>query len=155
VREESISPESLISRALWEAQHAVEQALDTHLSSLGLSMTLFGALTFIALEPGLSAADLARRARVKPQSSAHAVNRLEQLDMLYRSPHPVHGRVMQLFPTERGKEAIAEAWRLAAVVEGELMAGLPPTAREDLLASLLRIRQSAKRIEVAARRDAR
>lgn len=147
MRDESISPESLISRALWEAQHAVEQALDAQLSSLGLSMTLFGALTFIALEPGMSAADLARRARVKPQSSAHAVTRLEQLQMIYRSPHPVHGRVMQLFPTEHGKETIGEAWRLAAEVEGELMAELPSGARDELLEALLRIRHSAKRIE--------
>lgn len=151
--DESPSPESLISRALWEAQHAVEQALDAQLSSLGLSMTLFGALTFIALEPGLSTADLARHARVKPQSSAHAVTRLEQLEMIYRAAHPVHGRVMQLFPTDHGKETIAKAWRLAADVEGELMGELSPAARAELLESLLRIRQSAERIGFT-RRDA-
>lgn len=144
---------SLVSRTLWEAHHAVEQALDTRLSSLGLSMTLFGALTFIAQEPGLSAADLARRARVKPQSSAHAVARLEELDIIYRSPHPVHGRVMQLFLTEHGKEIVAEAWRLASVVESELTAGLPPAVTADLLANLQCIQQSAEQIG-ATRRNA-
>ncbi|MFC4910160.1 MarR family winged helix-turn-helix transcriptional regulator [Actinomadura gamaensis] len=149
--EETEPPESLISRALWETQHAVERALDTQLSSLGLSMTLFGALTFIAMEPGLSAADLARRARVKPQSSAHAVARLEQLGMVYRSPHPVHGRVMQLFLTGHGQELIAEAWRLSARVEGELMDELPPAARAELLVSLRRIRFRAERFEAVRR----
>src|SRR4051812_11844642 len=98
------NPEGLVSRALWQTQHAVEQAFDDVLATLGMTTTLAGTLAFLAQQPGQSAADLARRARVAPQSVAKATARLAQLGLVRRELHPVHGRVVQLYLTDAGEQ---------------------------------------------------
>ncbi|HEY6422674.1 MAG TPA: MarR family winged helix-turn-helix transcriptional regulator [Pseudonocardiaceae bacterium] len=76
---------------------------------LGMTTTLAGALAFLGQQPGQSAADLARRARVTPQSAAKALNRLEQLGPVSRDPHPIHGRIQQVYLTEEGAAMLASA----------------------------------------------
>lgn len=100
---------SAIARALWQAQHVVEQVFDAALEPLGLSTSLVGTMAFVAAEPGLSAADLARQARVKPQSAAHLISRLESMGLLTRVPHPVHGRVLRLYLTDEGRDLLDKA----------------------------------------------
>lgn len=139
-------PDELISHALWQAQHVVELALDSALAPLGLSTSLVGTMTFVARQPGLSAADVARLARVKPQSAAHVVNRLVELGMIARSPHPVHGRVMRLHLTDKGRRALDRAAAAEADTERALTAGLSPVARRKLLDNLETIRTAAERL---------
>jgi DNA-binding MarR family transcriptional regulator len=139
------NPDGLIARALWQAHHLVERALDSALAPLGLSTTLVGTMAFVAQEPGLSTADLARYARVKPQSAAHAVNRLAELGLIDRSPHPVHGRVVQLYLTDRGRTELIRASEVAGATERELTSGLSESARRDLLRQLDQLRAKAER----------
>jgi DNA-binding MarR family transcriptional regulator len=98
-----------LARALWQAQHVVEQVFDAALEPLRLSTSLVGTMAFVAAEPGLSAADLARQARVKPQSAAHLITRLEAMGLLTRTPHPVHGRVLRLYLTDEGRDLLDRA----------------------------------------------
>jgi DNA-binding MarR family transcriptional regulator len=143
-----------VARALWQAQHRVEQALDELLGDVGLSTTLNGTLGFIAAEPGLSAADLARRARVKPQSAAHAVNRLEQLGLIVRRPHPVHGRAMCLELTEAGRSAVARGAETSAAGEARLTDGLSAQECAELVRLLDVVGTNASKM-ISYRRTAR
>jgi DNA-binding MarR family transcriptional regulator len=136
--------DQVLSHALWQAHHLTEQALDAALAPLGLSTTLLGALGFAARHPGLSTADLARLARVRPQSASHAVARLEQAGLLTRTPHPVHGRVMQLTVTQEGHQALGRGEAAAAQVEQSLLATVPAEARQELLHHLNQIRVQAE-----------
>lgn len=137
------NPEGLISRALWQAQHAVEQACDSALASLGMTTTLVGALTFLAQEPGQSTADLARLSRVAPQSVAKAVTRLDQLGLIRRQAHPVHGRIVQLYLTTAGRKLLANATVILRQFEDDLCGGLDDRGRRDLLTQLNRLRERA------------
>jgi DNA-binding MarR family transcriptional regulator len=125
-----------VAGALRSAQHAVEQALDAALAPLGLTMSLHGALRLLARETGMSAATLARRAGVKPQSAAHAVARLEQLGMVSRTPHPDLPRVLRLRITASGKAALEHASAVVADIEAELTAGMSSAERDRLLEQL-------------------
>jgi DNA-binding MarR family transcriptional regulator len=140
------NPDGLVSRALWQAHHVVEQALDDALAPLGMSTSLVGTMAFIAQEPGLSAADLARLAKVKPQSVAPLVARLAELDLITRSPHPVHGRVMRLHLTDRGRRTLDRASAIAADTERQLTEGMSETSRRRLLNSLNHLRGAAERL---------
>jgi DNA-binding MarR family transcriptional regulator len=62
----------------------------------------------LAHEPGQSAADLARRLSQAPQSVALTIERAGQDGLLERHPHPVHGRVLQLYLLWRGLRTITE-----------------------------------------------
>lgn len=136
----------MLSRTLWQAHHVVDQAVDDALAALDLSTSLVGTMTFIAQEPGLSAADLARLAKITPQSAAHTVNRLVQLDLITRSPHPVHGRVLRLHLTDRGHHTLAEASTVAGDVERRLTEGMSRMSRQHLLDSLNHLREVAERL---------
>jgi DNA-binding MarR family transcriptional regulator len=140
------NPDGLVSRALWQTQHAVERAFDDALAALGMTTTLAGTLAFLAQEPGQSVADLARRARVSPQSVAKAVARLEQLGMLRKQRHPVHGRIVQLYPTDAGLGVHEAATAVIRRVERDLTAGLDDRARARLLDQLRALRRHAEHL---------
>jgi DNA-binding MarR family transcriptional regulator len=139
-------PDLFISRALWQAQHAIEQAFDALLGPLGLSTTLAGTLTFLAEAPGSSTADLARRAGVTAQSMAYATGRLEELGLIVRTPHPVHGRIMQLDFTPSGRQALDRASAVITRAEDQLIHDLSNTARQDLLDHLAAFQERAEHL---------
>jgi DNA-binding MarR family transcriptional regulator len=150
---EPANPEGMLSRVLWQTQHAVEQACDNALATLGMTTTLVGTLAFLAQQPGQSAADLARRARVAPQSTAKAIARLEQLGLLRRESHPVHGRIVQLYLTDAGQAMLSAATSVLAQVEQDLCIGLDDRARARLLDQLHRLRQRAQHLRAASPSD--
>jgi len=135
-----------LSRALWQAENATDQALDVAMLPLGLSTSLFGTLRLIAANPGRSAADLARDAGVRPQSTAYAVSRLEELGMVERRPHPVHGKVMQVFPTRAGDAALTAGDRILRSAEKRLTAAFTSDQLRVFHALLARITENARQI---------
>ena len=76
----------LIKRAQSVLHDAMADALGLH----DLTVTQFAVLTALDEEPGLSNADLARRAFVTPQSMYAVLLELERLQLVVRTPHPQH-----------------------------------------------------------------
>ena len=74
-----------------------------------LTVTQFAVLTALEEEPGLSNADLARRAFVTPQSMHVVLQELESRQLLVRRAHPQHHRVLQAELTEGGRRTLQEA----------------------------------------------
>src|SRR5947207_3231097 len=93
---------------LRQAQHALATEMDERLRQHGLTRPQFGVLSVLVADPGLSAADLARAAMVTPQAINPLVASLERDGLVRREKHPTRGRVLQLFPTESGKERVGQ-----------------------------------------------
>ena len=74
--------------------------------------------------PGLSGADLARVALLTPQTVGVIVRNLERDGAIAKSPHPVHGRVLQWTLTRRGARLLENCRRHALALERRLAAGL-------------------------------
>jgi DNA-binding MarR family transcriptional regulator len=66
---------------------------------------------------GASVAELARRARMRKQSMAQAVEQLEQLGYVERRPDPADGRARRVFLTDRGRAVGPVAVRAGRAVE--------------------------------------
>src|SRR5580658_7667294 len=81
----------LIKRAQTVLHDAMADALGSH----DLTVTQFAVLTGLDEEPGLSNADLARRAFVTPQSMHAVLQELERLQLGVRRPHPRHCPLLQ------------------------------------------------------------
>ncbi|MFW1123090.1 MarR family winged helix-turn-helix transcriptional regulator, partial [Vibrio parahaemolyticus] len=62
----------------------------------------FVVLTMLKAYPGLSGADLARVALLTPQTVSVIIRNLERDGAIRKSPHPVHGRVLQWTLTSHG-----------------------------------------------------
>ena len=143
------SPEEL-GATIWKTQRSIERAVDAWLASLGMSSAVFRVLRLLHLGPGQSAADLARRLGFAPQSVAAAIDRAEQTRLVERRAHPVHGRVRQLFLTDAGSSAYAQAASVIRELEQGLADDLSPAARHLLRRQLIDLASRAQALTTQA-----
>lgn len=123
-------PPSDLGSAIWRAQRAVERAADEQLARLGLSSAAVRMFRQLTHQPGQSAADLARKLGLAPQTVAEIVTGVVQRGLVERRPHPVHGRVLQLFLTPAGQEKYKQASRVVTDLERALSADMDTAARQ-------------------------
>lgn len=113
---------------LRQAQAATRLSLERTLAELGVTVPQFAVLTMLKAYPGLSGADLARVALLTPQTVGVIIRNLERDRAIRKTPHPVHGRVLQWTLTPRGMKLLTKCRKHALTLERRLAAGL--TARE-------------------------
>ena len=114
---------------LRQAQAATRLAMERALADLGATPPQFVVLTMLRAYPGLSGADLARVAMLTPQTTGVIIRNLERDGAIRKTPHPVHGRVLQWTVTRRGAALLDKCRRHAQVIERRLVAGLSAKAQ--------------------------
>jgi DNA-binding MarR family transcriptional regulator len=122
----------LVKRAQTVLHDAMVEALGRH----DLTVTQFAVLTALDEEPGLSNADLARRAFVTPQSMHVVLHELERLKFVVRRPHPQHQRVLQASLTAAGRRTLKSAAKAIDAVEEQMLRELSNPARSRLASAL-------------------
>ncbi len=128
--------ESSIGYELKRAQHALRKRLDGALRGIGLTTPQYAALSALGASPGLSGAELARRGFVTPQTMNAIIAGLEAAGLILRRPHPAHGRMLQAYLTEAGRDLLSRADREAEAVNRRMLAGLDQGERRQLLDAL-------------------
>ena len=98
---------------LRQAQAATRLTLERALADLGVTPPQFVVLTMLRAYPGLSGADLARVALLTPQTVGVIIRNLERDGAIRKTPHPVHGRVLQWTLTRRGGTLLDKCRRRA------------------------------------------
>ncbi|WP_454628778.1 MarR family winged helix-turn-helix transcriptional regulator [Bradyrhizobium cenepequi] len=116
---------------LRQAQAATRLTMERALGTLGVTSPQFVVLTMLRAYPGLSGADLARVALLTPQTVGVIIRNLERDGAIRKTPHPVHGRILQWTLTRRGTTLLEECRRHAHAVDRRLAQGL------DLKAELI------------------
>jgi len=114
---------------LRQAQAAARLTLERALADLGVTPPQFVVLTMLKAYPGLSGADLARVALLTPQTVGVIIRNLERADAIRKTPHPVHGRLLQWTLTRRGLTLLDQCRRHAMALERRLSAGLSRSAQ--------------------------
>jgi DNA-binding MarR family transcriptional regulator len=109
---------------LRQAQAAARLTLERALADLGVTPPQFVVLTMLRAYPGLSGADLARVALLTPQTVGVIIANLERDGAIRKTPHPVHGRVLQWTLTRRGEALLGKCRRPVRALERRLAAGL-------------------------------
>ncbi|WP_328315801.1 MarR family winged helix-turn-helix transcriptional regulator [Streptomyces sp. NBC_00388] len=104
----------------WQFGQAVTQRLERALRPLDLSLAQLGCLTQVGSSPGISSAEVARRAGLTAQSMGAAVSGLIARGLLTRSPHPTNRRVLELRLTGTGLTLAARAQQLADEVQQQM-----------------------------------
>jgi DNA-binding MarR family transcriptional regulator len=89
--------------------------------------------------PGLSGADVARVALLTPQTVGVIIGNLERDGAIQKTPHPVHGRVLQWTLTRRGVGLLDQCRRRVTAVEQRLVTGLSAKAELTIRRWLSRI----------------
>jgi len=101
-----------------------------------VTVAQWAVLTVLDEEPGLSNADLARRAFVTPQTMNQTLRELEARRWVTRRPHPGHGRIRQAGLTADGRAVLRTCHQAAGAIEERMLAGLGPEDRQQLEAAL-------------------
>src|SRR5437879_1069554 len=114
---------------LRQAQAATRLTLERALAGLGVTPPQFAVLTMLRAYPGLSGADLAREALLTPQTVGVIIRNLERDGAIRKTPHPVHGRVLQWTLRRRGGTLFEKCRRHVKALERRLMAGLSAKAQ--------------------------
>src|SRR5262245_9115812 len=109
---------------LRQAQGAARLTLERALAELGATPPQFLVLTMLKAYPGLSGADLARVALLTPQTVGVIIRNLERDGAIRKTPHPVHGRILQWTLTPRGLTLLEQCRRHATALERRLGAGM-------------------------------
>ncbi len=114
---------------LRQAQAATRLTLERRLADFGITPPQFAVLTMLRAYPGLSGADLARVALLTPQTVGVIIRNLERYGAIKKTPHPVHGRVLQWVLTRRGGALLDQCRRPVQALERRLVAGLGAKAQ--------------------------
>jgi DNA-binding MarR family transcriptional regulator len=117
---------------LRQAQAATRLAMERALADLGATPPQFVVLTMLRAYPGLSGAELARVAMLTPQTTGVIIRNLERDGAIRKTPHPVHGRVLQWTVTRRGAALLDKCRRHAQVIERRLVAGLSANGQRTI-----------------------
>lgn len=124
----------------------VEQELQTVKSAAvkpaGLTVPQYAALFVLDEQPGISAAELARRCAVTPQTMTTILRNLESAGMIERTPHPLHRHVIETRPTTLGRKSLDQADERAAGVERRLAAAFSEEELDTLRVLLARVSES-------------
>jgi DNA-binding MarR family transcriptional regulator len=124
---------------LRQAQSATRLAMERSLAELGVTSPQFVVLTMLRAYPGLSGAELARVAMLTPQTVGVIIRNLERDGAIKKTPHPIHGRVLQWTLTRRGAALLDKCRRHAQAIELRLAAGLSPNGQRLIRRWLARI----------------
>jgi DNA-binding MarR family transcriptional regulator len=114
-------------------EHGIRREMHTRLAQCGLSVQEYTALSVLGARPGLSNAQLARRALVTPQSMIEILSRLERRELVAREADPRHARILRGHLTRRGRALLRDADRAVAGIQEQILADVPQRERPILL----------------------
>jgi DNA-binding MarR family transcriptional regulator len=109
---------------LRQAHAASRLSMERALAQLGVTSPQFVVLTMLKAYPGLSGADLARVALLTPQTVSVIIRNLERDGAIRKTPHPIHGRVLQWSLTSHGTTLLEKCRHIAQAQERRLAASL-------------------------------
>jgi DNA-binding MarR family transcriptional regulator len=115
----------------------LRRTMDDKLRALGLNTAHYVVLLELGDGSALSAAELARRAYVRPQAIAPLISALEDHGLIERAPHRQDRRIREVRMTPAGYEMLAKCGQRCESVEEQMLAGFAADDRSRLHETLL------------------
>ena len=125
---------------LWRATHTRTAEL---LASVGLTPALFALLNVIGARAGAIQQELGSALGIDRSTMVSLIDQLESAGLATRRPSATDRRAREIAITTKGRRLLQRARALINQVEDEVLAGLTPEERRDLLTLLRRTLDSA------------
>ncbi len=117
---------------LLRLQHLVRAELRHALTDLDLTPVQNTVLHLIAGTPGSSSAELARHTHVTPQTMHKLTTELAHRGLLELQSRPGHGRILDAYVTDAGRQVLGHSDTLAQTLEDRMTTGLTRRQRRQL-----------------------
>lgn len=101
--------------------HAIRREMRARLAEWSLSVQEYTTLSVLSARPGLSNAQLARRALVTPQTMIEILAKLERRGLVERGPDPRHGLILRAELTGEGHALLEEADRVVEQIQDKML----------------------------------
>ena len=118
---------------LWRASHTQTAAA---LQSIGLTPALFAVLNYLRARKGAIQQQIGSAMGIDPSTMVSLVDQLERAGLAKRRTHPQDRRAREVLITPKGRRTLKRARELAEEVEGDVLQGLSPAERRQLVALL-------------------
>jgi len=115
----------------------IRRELGALLQVWGLSVQEYTSLSVLGSRPGLSNAQLARRALVTPQSMLEILARLEARGLIRRNVDSEHRRIRRAELTASGRRLLRTTAPRIDALQDRIFADVPPRQRRAVLAALM------------------
>ncbi len=120
------------------AEQALMGAKNAALKPTGVTIPQYAALYVLSENPGISAAELARRCGVTPPTMNTVLTNLRDRGLIERTPHAWHRNVLETSLTDEGRKVMRAADKRAVPVERALAAEFSEAESAALMAMLER-----------------
>ena len=117
-------PPSRATYLVKRLESAVRRNLDLELGSHGMTTPQYAALSILRAQPGLSSAQLARRAFVTPQSMQVMVTAFIRDGLVERRTDPSNQRILRIHLTHDAELLLLRADEAAAGIEEQMLGDL-------------------------------
>jgi DNA-binding MarR family transcriptional regulator len=131
------SDRPMLSYLIGRLDRAIRNGLNEVLVPYELSIPQFTTLSVLKRRPGLSNAQLARRALILPQSMIQVIVGLEARGLVQRAPSPAHIRVLQTHLTDEGERVLGQAERATREFEAQLVAAVDDDDDVERIAAVM------------------
>jgi DNA-binding MarR family transcriptional regulator len=119
---------------LWRGSHTKTAEA---LQAIGLTPALFAVLNYLQAREGGNQQQIGSAMGIDPSTMVSLVDQLERAGLASRRPHPHDRRAREVLITPKGRRTLKRARELAEGVEDDVLQGLSPAERSQLV-SLLR-----------------
>ncbi|MCY0932646.1 MarR family winged helix-turn-helix transcriptional regulator [Streptomyces sp. H34-S4] len=132
----SMPAEERIGSHVKRAEQALLGAKNAAVRPAAVTVPQYAALLWLSEKPGISAAALARLCGVTPPTMNTVLKNLQERGLVERTPHELHGNVLETRLTDEGRSVMEVADAGAVAVERRLAAEFTGEEREQLIALL-------------------
>lgn len=129
-------------------ESAVRRDLDAIMQQQGLTTPQYAALSILRGNPGLSSAQLARRAFVTAQSMQVMVASFVRNELVERRPAEDNQRILRNFLTAAGQDLLARCEQAAGSIEERMLEGLNEQQRLEMRQMMARCVANLHRTQV-------
>ncbi len=123
--------------AVGRVSQGIQREMRKRLAPWNLSVPDYTTLSVLERRPGLSNAQLSRRALITPQSMFEVLASLERRGLVEREVDPQHGRIRLAALTPSGRATLRKAAPSIAQMQEEMLADVPPHERDTVLRGIL------------------
>ena len=114
----------------------IRREMRTRLAKWELSVQEYTTLSVLKSRPGLSNAQLARRALVAPQSMIEILTKLERRGLVRRETDPAHGLILRAMLTPEGRRVLRAADPAIQAIQTRMLASVPERDRKAAIRAM-------------------